>query len=85
MLKKSESIKDNMFTPEFSHASRKMSVKVSSPNDFELKRVVLGKENISSNQKKAGLKRNNDLNAYDIDFATSDESVAVKKLKTFRE
>ncbi len=51
--------------------------------DFELKRVLLGKENVSSNQKAANnLKKNNDVIAYDIDFATSDESVAAKKRMT---
>ena len=62
-----------MFTPEFNHASRKNNQKLNSPstNDFELKRVNLGKENISSNQKKPA--------AFDYEFTTSDESVAVNK------
>jgi hypothetical protein len=60
-----------MFTPEFSQLTRKINPKISSPKDFELKRVVLGKENISSNQKKC-------VASYDYEF-TSDESVAVNK------
>ena len=42
--------------------------------DFDLKRILLGKENISSNQKKQ-----QELITYDIDFLTSDESLAVPK------
>jgi len=50
-LKKSESAKENMFTPDFSNGSRKLNGKITSPivKDMELKRVLLGKENVSSN------------------------------------